>query len=186
MESPAISGAQNYKGLCLAAKREERRLAELKRKQQYLNSETPQANNSVNRLPSTTHKWPRPNRRAGNSGTENKIDQEGNQQQKQPRCYICDSPKHLACQCQHQRTESSDKKPTQNQTPKTTSGTMVIRTGSHMSTKKSGSYCVEVMIEGVPVTGLIDTGSNITIIRGDLFYQIIIRKWLEGRVSKTC
>ena len=34
MESPAVSGAQNYKELCLAAKREERRLAELKKKQQ--------------------------------------------------------------------------------------------------------------------------------------------------------
>ena len=36
MESPSISGAQCYKELCTAAKREERRLAELKRKQQYL------------------------------------------------------------------------------------------------------------------------------------------------------
>ena len=48
-----------------------------------------------------------------------------------------------------------------------------------MSTKKSGSYCVEVMIEGVPVTGLIDTGSDITIIRGDLFYQIISESGLK-------
>ena len=39
-ESPAVSGAQNYKELCLAAKREERRLAELKKKQQYLKSGT--------------------------------------------------------------------------------------------------------------------------------------------------
>ena len=31
MESPTVSGAQNYKELCLAAKREERRLAELKK-----------------------------------------------------------------------------------------------------------------------------------------------------------
>ena len=30
-----------------------------------------------------------------------------------------------------------------------------------------------MLIEGVPVTGLIDTGSDITIIRGDLFYQIV-------------
>ena len=36
MESPAISGAQNYKELSLAAKQEERRINELKRKQQYL------------------------------------------------------------------------------------------------------------------------------------------------------
>ena len=179
MESPAVSGAQDYKGLCLAAKREERRLAELKRKQQYLKGERPQANNSGNRLPSTTHEWPRPNRRAGNSGTGNKTDQEGNQQQKQLRCYICDSPKHLARQCQQQKTESPGKKTTQNQSPKTTSGTRVIQTGSHMSTKKSRSCCVEVMIEGVPVTGLIDTGSDITIIRGDLFYQIISESGLK-------
>ena len=39
MESPAISGAQNYKELCVAAKREERMLAELKRKQQYLKAQ---------------------------------------------------------------------------------------------------------------------------------------------------
>jgi len=33
MELPVVSGAQNYRELCIAAKR---RLAELKRKQQYL------------------------------------------------------------------------------------------------------------------------------------------------------
>ena len=86
MESPAVSGAQDYKGLCLAAKKEERRLAELKRKQQYLKGERSQANNSGNRLPLITPKWPRSNRRAESSGTGNKTDQEGNQQRKQLRC----------------------------------------------------------------------------------------------------
>lgn len=32
---------------------------------------------------------------------------------------------------------------------------------------------IEVKIEGVPVTGIIDTGSDITIISGDLFKTII-------------
>ena len=36
MESPVVSEVQNYKELGIAAKREEQRLAELKRKQQYL------------------------------------------------------------------------------------------------------------------------------------------------------
>ena len=36
MESPTASDAQNYKELCVAAKREEKSLAELNRKQQYL------------------------------------------------------------------------------------------------------------------------------------------------------
>ena len=35
------------------------------------------------------------------------------------------------------------------------------------------------MIEGVAVSGLIDTGSDITIIRGDLFYQIVSEGGLE-------
>ena len=34
-KAPAISGAQSFKELCVAAKNEERRLAELKRKKQY-------------------------------------------------------------------------------------------------------------------------------------------------------
>jgi len=38
MESPSVSGAQNYQELCAAAKKEERRLAKLKKKQQYLKS----------------------------------------------------------------------------------------------------------------------------------------------------
>ena len=54
-----------------------------------------------------------------------------------------------------------------------------------MSVKKSGSYCVEVLIEGVPVTGLIDTGSDITIIRGDLFYQIDGEAHLKIQSLKT-
>jgi len=37
LESPAVSGAQNYKELYMAAKREEQRLADLKKKQHYLN-----------------------------------------------------------------------------------------------------------------------------------------------------
>lgn len=64
-------------------------------------------------------------------------------------------------------------------------GTRVIRTGPHMGMKKSGCCCVEVMIEGVPVTGLIDTGSDITIIRGDLLYHIVGEANLEMQSLKT-
>ena len=58
-------------------------------------------------------------------------------------------------------------------------GTRVIRTGSNTTIIKSGCYCVEVIIEGVAVSGLIDTGSDITIIRGDLFYQIVSESGLK-------
>jgi len=39
MESPSVSGAQNYRELCLAAKREEQRLAGLKKEQEYLKTQ---------------------------------------------------------------------------------------------------------------------------------------------------
>ena len=35
MKSPAVSGAANYKELCIAAKNEERRMASLKKREQY-------------------------------------------------------------------------------------------------------------------------------------------------------
>ena len=49
----------------------------------------------------------------------------------------------------------------------------MIRTASCPSKNQNGVCCVKVLIEGVPVTGLIDTGSDITIIRGDLFCKIV-------------
>ena len=39
MESPSVSGVQGYKELCVAAKKEEKRLIELQKKQQYLKSD---------------------------------------------------------------------------------------------------------------------------------------------------
>ena len=39
MESPSVSGAQNYQELCITSKKEELRLAELKKKQQYLKTD---------------------------------------------------------------------------------------------------------------------------------------------------
>ena len=55
----------------------------------------------------------------------------------------------------------------------------MIHAASEPSGNQTGVRCVEVLIEGVPVTGLIDTGSDITIIRGDLFYKIAAAAKLE-------
>ena len=54
----------------------------------------------------------------------------------------------------------------------------MIHTRYYTSNHKQPS-CVEVKMEGVPVTGIIDTGSDIIIIRGDLFYHIIEFAGLE-------
>ena len=95
MESPAVSDAQNYKELCVAAKREERRLAELQRKQQYLKAQNMQESGPTKKFPSQGL------RRAYRSNvnykqTGNKSD---NVRAKPLRCYICDSPEHLARDC---------------------------------------------------------------------------------------
>ena len=39
--------------------------------------------------------------------------------------------------------------------------------------------CVEVQIEGVPVRGIIDTGSDITILSGSAFQEIVTRRNLK-------
>ena len=43
----------------------------------------------------------------------------------------------------------------------------------YCTSKQKGSSCVQVKVEGIPATSLIDTGSDITIIRGELFYRIM-------------
>ena len=87
------------------------------------------------------------------------------------RCYICDSPENLARNCWQKNTEAPGKLTTQSKSQKTPNS-KVIRTESCPSKNQNGVCCVKVLIEGVPVTGLVDTGSDITIIQGDLFYKI--------------
>ena len=41
MKAPAVSGAQNYPELCLASRNEEKRLLELKKRQQYRQTNIP-------------------------------------------------------------------------------------------------------------------------------------------------
>ena len=95
--------------------------------------------------------------------TGNKSDNVEVRKAKPLRCYICDSPEHLARDCRKKRTEAPGKStvPLKSQKPPVSK---MIRTASEPSGNQTGVRCVEVLIEGVPVTGLIDTGSDITII----------------------
>ncbi len=44
MRSPTVSGAQSYPELCLAVRQEEKRVAELRRRQQYTRNTAPSQN----------------------------------------------------------------------------------------------------------------------------------------------
>ena len=85
-------GAQSYKELCVAAKNEERQFAELKRKRQY-NKESLHYQTSINSQQQAS--------------IVKKDDKK--QSQKQTRCYTCNSPDHLACDCKAIKSESRGK-----------------------------------------------------------------------------
>ena len=89
-KAPAISGAQSYQELCIAAKNEERWLAELSRRNSIPRSFQPYKSKPNQRL---TFK---------NVGQKNK-----STSQKQ-RCYICVSPGHLARDCRTSKSESRE------------------------------------------------------------------------------
>ena len=91
-KAPAISGAQSYQELCIA---EGRHLAELKRKKQYAQGESKQFQPSRSRQQSPVAKK---DERREKSITR-----------RQTRCYICNSPDHLARDCRDPPTESRGK-----------------------------------------------------------------------------
>jgi len=74
------------------------------------------------------------------------MDKKGTKQQKPLRCYICDSPNHLAHQCKQAMTESTGKREAQK-------GKKMIQTDTYLSVKKSESQCVKVMVERFPSVG---------------------------------
>jgi len=73
---------------------------------------------------------------------------ERTREQKQLRCYICNSPNHLAHQCKQSKTESTGRKEAQSNSG---SGMKMIQTNSYLCAKKSGSWCVRVMVGGVSI-----------------------------------
>ena len=93
MRAPAVSGAQGYSQLCIAAKNEEKRMAELRKCQTYHKSFTEEKRHGVNshRTRSTSNS---PASGSGSSNTSRKS------------CYNCGSYSHLQKDCTSRRTES--------------------------------------------------------------------------------
>ena len=195
MKAPAVSGAQEYKELCVAAKNEERRLNELNKRQQYLRDSGSKAATDQGR---GKFKRTTPNALQGKSestsgSTKGAASNCGTTHQK--RCYICNSPNHLANQCRASKAESTGKPPTKNSTQPATRQI----TTQHNSTKDdaidpidlllsdpedntvrqiritdhgSEARSVKVGIQGVPAYGVIDTAADITIMGGKLFKEV--------------
>ena len=126
MAGPAVSGAKGYQELCIASKNEEKRLADLKRRQEYAHSSHPPPRQSprprqTSDEPSATPK-PRqpPNEcqhlpRAGNPRSQNSQNSQplpdrpqSSQVSELRKCFYCKKPGHLIHQCPRRKkvTES--------------------------------------------------------------------------------
>lgn len=85
MRSPTVSGAQSYQELCLAVRQEEKRLAELKRRQQYTRNSTSTPPHNKRPPAHTYTPSPATRPRTGN---------------------LCNSPDHFARECKLRKQES--------------------------------------------------------------------------------
>ena len=178
-KAPVISRAQSYKELCIAAKNEERWLAELKQKKQYTKEF------------STQFSYPQTKKNSQRQDSGTKRDDKKNKTpfQRQVRCYVCDSPDHLAHDCKANKSESCRRKNWLVRTedkpieismnnflkivdslfPPIEDSVSTVQDKEVTGTPKS----TEVQIEGLPIRGIIDTGSDITILSGTAFQEIV-------------
>lgn len=195
MKASAVSGAQTYPELCMAAKNEEKRQAELKKRQEYKRpTAASPAARSFRKLSALPSQQPQPNKQA--------TKQQGRRPQDRPRCYNCGSTDHLARDCKAPKTESNGRNRDQRRAPM--SAKAVLTTDRHLNEapqktaspldflasssseseedsdirmvrledKGSHPMCARVCIQGVPAYGIVDTGADIAIIGGELFKKV--------------
>ncbi len=184
VKAPLVSGAQTYQALCIAAKAEEHRLSELRKRKQF-QQPTGQKNGSSSERQSTKMSPAENNRSSTKS-------------------YQCGERGHFSYQCPKRKSESEGRrckpstsnravnkqvrsnnipqeKPVSSRDDKDGKETPVDDPLEHLFSdlddeaikrvelEDQGSVpkCVEVLLQGIQVTGLIDSGVDISIMEGN-------------------
>ena len=102
MKAPAVSGAQNYAALYMASRNEEKRLLELRKRQQYR-----QPSNSSS-CPTRSSFTAPGNKTSSNSKcSQNECQKSGDTDKSNVRCYGCGKMGHMQWNCKQKRSESS-------------------------------------------------------------------------------
>ena len=101
MKAPAVSGAQSYTALCLASRNEEKRLLELRKRQQYR-----QASNQPPRP--TRQTFTSPGNKPGDTRPHLERQKTGDVDRSNIKCYICGKTGHMQRNCkQRSKSEST-------------------------------------------------------------------------------
>ena len=181
MRAPAVSGAQTYKELCLAARNEEKRLAELRKRKQYQQPAKDTSKARCDKRVELKESKPTPTNSQVTSSQEAR------------KCFVCHKSGHIARDCP-KRTDSrgrrndqaSSKQITTDQSTDTETNQQDILQLLYSSDDEGGESvdivrvpdkgsrpkCVQVDIQGVPAYGVIDSGSDVTIMGGELLRKV--------------
>lgn len=189
MKAAAVSGSHGYRELCLAVRKEEKQLLELAKRQQYQRP----ANPPEDEITPRPQDRPQPPIRS-QGGLYGRGRNTGSR-----RCYSRGEPGHLSWDCPSKRQDGNSRPgtdPTRAQpnarqvqimereqpsmSPALTSlllsssdsesgeGVRQIR----VEDRGSQQQFADVVIEGVPARGVVDTGAEITIMGGQLLARV--------------
>jgi len=110
LRCPSVSGAMSYKELCMAAKHEELRQTELKKRQEYSRPHNSYSNKGHNdkSMKDKSHK-PSQHSKISTDSNSGQVSASGssNTARSQQHCYLCNQPGHIAKYCKQSKSKES-------------------------------------------------------------------------------